>query len=283
MLRSQIRATDIDRLVLTKRYELLLSMIAGLTPEVSRTVDVHPARVFHVAPARQHAVVNDLLVTELEERTGAFDEACKALEQQIVRWSRSGMFVGLDTSVYLTHPDKLEELDIADLAGARGHDLHVLVPMVVIEELDGLKQRGDNQTRWRAAYTLAFLDKVLTRPTEPAQLRVADFSALQSGGIPRGEVSIELLFDPSRHVRLPVNDDEIIDRLLAARSLAARPITLITYDTSQSFKARAAGLRVNRLPMPIENEPEPVQKQRGGVRRKDRDRGAEREAGSSSP
>jgi len=152
----------------------------------------------------------------------------------------------------------------------------------VIEELDGLKQRGDTQARWRAGYTLRILNDVLTNPKEPARLRAADSSALQTGGIPRGEISVELLFDSPGHVRLPVNDDEIIDRLLAAQAIAGRPLTLITYDTSQSFKARAAGLRVIRLPMPIESEPEPEPKQGGRAGRKNREPVAKTKDGNGS-
>jgi predicted ribonuclease YlaK len=148
-------------------------------------------------------------------------------------------------------------MDVAKLIDVRGDDIHILVPMVIVEELDGLKQRGDNHARWRAGRTLAVLERVLPQPAAPGQLRVANSSQPESDGIPRGEVSVELVFDAPGHVRLPVNDDEIIDRLLTAQPLADRPITLITYDTNQAFKARAAGLRAIRLKMPIESEPEP--------------------------
>ncbi len=123
----------------------------------------------------------------------------------------------------------------------------------------------------------------LAKPTAPARLSVGDFSALQTGGIPRGEISVELLFDPPEHARLPVNDDEIIDRLMAAQSLAGRPVTLITYDTNQSFKARAAGLRVIRLAMPIESEPEPAPRERGGTACKKRGPAAKNTNSNSSP
>ncbi|WP_396888702.1 PIN domain-containing protein [Micromonospora reichwaldensis] len=43
---------------------------------------------------------------------------------------------------------------------------------------------------------------------------------------------------------LEVGDDEIIDRILACQPLAGRPITLITYDTHMSTKARAHGIPV---------------------------------------
>lgn len=262
MLRSQVRPRDINHLVLTKRYELLLSMVAP----VSRAADSSIARVYSsaeytaVGPVSE-PIVNDLLATEIEERTAAFGEAHIDLSKLIERWSRPGVFAVLDTSVYVTHPDKLENLDVAATLDVRCEDIHVLVPVVVVEELDGLKQRGDKHCRWRAAYTLGYLDKVLTNPTAPARLRADELTAHQ-------EISVELLLDPARHIRLPVNDDEIIDRTLAAQSLAGRPVTLVTCDTSQSFKARAAGLRARRLALPIEHEPEPDPS--GRTRRQDR-------------
>ena len=49
-----------------------------------------------------------------------------------------------------------------------------------------------------------------------------------------GAVVLELFFDPPDHVRLPINDDEIIDRTLAVQALADREVTLLTFDTGQS-------------------------------------------------
>lgn len=96
---------------------------------------------------------------------------------------------------------------------------------------------------------------MLKNTTGPARLRDEDFSALDAGGIPRGEITIELLFDPPGHIRLPINDDETIDRSVAIRPLADREITLLTYDTGQSMRARQAGLRVQKLSKPIEDKP----------------------------
>ena len=70
-------------------------------------------------------------------------------------------------------------------------------------------------------------------------------------GLTRGEVTIELVFDPPGYVRLPGNDDEIIDRALAVEPLADHKVTLLTYDTGQSTRARNAGLRVVKLSQDI--------------------------------
>ena len=67
---------------------------------------------------------------------------------------------------------------------------------------------------------------------------------------------MDILFDPPRHERLPINDDEIIDRALAAQGLAGTPVTLLTYDTSQAARGRHAGLAVNKLAKPLGDEPE---------------------------
>jgi predicted ribonuclease YlaK len=124
--------------------------------------------------------------------------------------------------------------------------VHLLVPIIVVDELDGLKKSKDRHQRWRAGYTLAVLDRLFASSAEPAQLTPEDFSVLGSGGLPRGEVTIELIFDPPGRVRLPINDDEIIDRVLAIQPLAGRDVTLLTYDTGQSTRALAAGLPVRK-------------------------------------
>ena len=128
---------------------------------------------------------------------------------------------------------------------ARGTPIHVLVPIVVVDELDRLEEGKDRHVRWRAGHTLGVLDELFTSSAGQPCLRIGDFSALQTGGIRRGEITMELVFDPPGHVRLPINDDEIIDRALAVEPLAARPVTLLTYDTGQSMRARAAGMPVN--------------------------------------
>jgi hypothetical protein len=239
-LSNQISAADFDQLVLTRSYDRLLSIAGTMTGG-----DIATQRV-----------LNGLVSLELTQRTDAFEAAIKALQEQTERWSRPGVFVVADTSFYIEHEDKLEDADFRPLLKIWEDPVHLLVPIVIVDELDGLKKSRNN--RWRPGYTLAVLDRVFASSTGPARLTPEDFSVLGSGGIPRGEVTIELVFDPPGHVRLPINDDEIIDRILAIQPLAGREVTLLTYDTGQSTRARAAGLRVNKLKSPAESEPAPT-------------------------
>lgn len=237
-LGSQISAADLDRLVLTPGYGRLLSIAGTMTG-----TDIATQRV-----------LNGMVSLELRQRVDDFDAAVKALEEQIQRWSRRGAFVAADTSFYIEHESKLEEVDFRPLLQIREEPVHLLVPIIVVDEMDGLKKSKSSHERWRAGYTVAVLDRVFANSTGPAQLTPEDFSALGSGGIPRGEVTIELVFDPPGHVRLPINDDEIIDRVMAVQPLAAREVTLLTYDTGQSTRARNAGLPVRKLAQPAKSE-----------------------------
>jgi predicted ribonuclease YlaK len=112
---------------------------------------------------------------------------------------------------------------------------------VVVDELDGLKKSKDKDTRWRAAYALTVLDRVLATSAGTAMAGTV-IPADQGGGC-----TVEIVFDPPGHMRLPINDDELIDRILAIQSLTGLQITLLTCDTGQSARARASGLSVKKL------------------------------------
>jgi hypothetical protein len=236
-LGNQISSADLDRLVLTPGYGRLLSAVGRLTG----------------LDAATQRVLNGMVSLELAQRTEEFGAACDTLESQIQSWSgQTAAFVVPDTSVYIESPDKLEDLDFAPLIDLdwSATPIRVLVPIVVVDELDGLKKIKDPHVRWRAGHTLGLLDQVFAKNTGPATLRAADTARS------RGYIRMEMVFDPPGHVRLPINDDEIVDRVLAIQPLVGRPVTLVTFDTGQSTRARAAGLTVTKLTKLIGEEPQ---------------------------
>jgi hypothetical protein len=236
MLERRISAADVDRLVLTRGYERLLATAGTLTG-----ADIGTQRV-----------LNGLIDHELLRRTQALEEAIQVLDAQIRRWPQDAIYAVADTSVYIEHDDKLRDLDFPPLLPVTWLDktIVVIVPVIVLDELDGLKQRGGDALRkWRAAYTLGVLEDVFFQPSSRSILRppAADGT--------RGAVFMDIFFDPPRHERLPINDDEIIDRTLAAQGLAGVPVTLLTFDTGQAARARNAGLTVKKLAKPLGEEP----------------------------
>lgn len=250
-LRYQISECDVAALVTNRRYELLLSSFGTMaSPEQG-----------------VQRVVNDLVTLELEQRTADLDETVKTLQAYQRRWSGVGDLVVLDTNFYLHHPDKLEDADISAVTGAHtsGSMMHVLVPIVVVDELDNLKQSKDKDVRWRSRYTVAVLDRVF-KGGPLGRLYPEDNTVTPEGLVGRGEVTMELLFDPPGHVRLPINDDEIVDRAVSVQVLAGRDVTLVTYDTGMSTRARNAGLKVGKLSEDIGEEPteDEAGRRRGG-------------------
>jgi hypothetical protein len=226
-LALEVRAADVDRIILSKRYWHLQSMVE----EGAR------------------GRLGNLLDAEFQERTRVVEDAVSTVKSEIVRWSQPGVLVVADTSFYITHPQKIEEADVASLLPIWEEKVRILVPILVVDELDGLKESRQSDVRWRAGYTLAVFYRILRVPSQPGPLRAEDFSAIDNatGGIPRGQVTVEILFDPAGHGRLPIADDEIVDRALAAQTLGGRGVTFLTYDTGQAMRARYAGLEAVKL------------------------------------
>jgi hypothetical protein len=235
LLRYHVSSADLESLVLTRRYWALEN-------------SAHPSTSMSPDGAER------LVATELEEREHGIGLAAQRLRERIERWPQTAVYLVPDTSFFVHHSDKLEDVDFAGgILHIREEPVRLLVPMVVVDELDDLKQSKDKHLRWRARHTLAVLDRLLRNPTEAAELRPPDYTPLGSGGLPRGQVTIEVLVDARGHVRLPINDDEIVDQAVSVQVLAGCPVTLLTFDTGQSMRARAAGIRCIKIEQPAED------------------------------
>lgn len=134
---------------------------------------------------------------------------------------------------------------------APGLGIHVLVPLLVVDELDRLKR--DNRGRSRARTALKTLNQVFANVSADrpmGRLRHA-YSTTQpdaTWGWGRSRWSCCL----TRQTRsgCPDNDAEIVDRALAVQAIAGQPVTMVTYDTSMSFRARQVGLKDLLLTLP---------------------------------
>lgn len=238
LLHGQVSDRDLERLILTRRYEQLFSAVGTL------------------ANLLDERVLNGLVALELGQRVDAFNEAITAIETQVQRWQPYGNFVVPDTSFFIQHEQKLEKVEFGPVLNVWQSPVNLLVPIVVVDELDALKESRDRRVRWRAGYTLAVLDRLFDKTSGRARLRAAPSIAPAPGKQSSSEITVELLFDPPGHQRLPIADDEIVDRALTIEPLASRRVTLLTYDTGQSMRARAAGLQAVKLRKEIGDEPE---------------------------
>jgi len=223
-----LRPADLDRLVLTRRYWLLQRLPAAQGQDFYSPVDL-----------------------ELEERTNDLEQAIRDLTEQDARWSAPGHVLVADTNFFLHASQRLGDADLALAINAHADPLHLVIPIVVVDELDALKRTGKTGTRVRARQTLATINQILLSGPERRQLRPAQTLPATGGGeVLRGAVNVQVLLDPPSHQRLPINDDEIVDRAVAVASLAERQVYLLTYDNGMRFRGRAADLLVPELEQP---------------------------------
>ncbi|EWM19867.1 PIN domain-containing protein [Kutzneria sp. 744] len=208
-LGQKVSTTTADRLVRTRRYELLLanSVAMSATP----VVDVY-----------QERLLNTMVTNELTARSDALERAITELDGA-KRWRSWSWLVVLDTNVYLEHERKLEDLDFGDMIGAGDQSVQLLVPIAVVDELDRAKR--NDRTRWRGAYSLAHIIRTVNE--NDGVLRDTDPSSARDQ--PRhGRVTVEIVSDPPGHRRLPDPDDEIVDRALDIQLRAGAAVTMVT-------------------------------------------------------
>ena len=241
-LTYQVSAADLDQLVLTHGYDRLLA--ASTMPGT----DVGTQRV-----------LNGMLSLELDQRVNAFAATIAAVQNQIARWHGEGVFTVPDTSFYIEHYDKLQDADFRPILKIRHEPVHILVPIAVVDELDGLKKSKDTHTRWRAGLTLAVLDRAISSPPDagscgPWTPRRSTPAAGSWPGHHRDPLR------PAGHVRLLMSDVEIISRIVAIEPWPA-PGHARHLDTGQATRGRAAGLQVRKLDKP---EPDPESPTAGG-------------------
>ncbi len=222
-LTNQLSEREIERLVFTRRYEHLLAGAADF------------------GAGYMEKFTNSLVRLELRQRQAAFQDAVRGLQKAIDSSPEVDLTVVFDTCMFIQHPQELEFIDWAELTGVSTGIISLMVPIVVIDELDRLKESTNKQTRYRARRALKAIDSRF--PWGGRQ----DALLHQEGGL---RVTAEILFDPPAHTRLPIADDEIVDRALAVRPLVGGEMKLFTYDTGQSTRARHAGLDVEKLSTP---------------------------------
>lgn len=127
----------------------------------------------------------------------------------------------LDTNVLIHDPEAFLQFQ----------DNNVILPITVIEELDKLK-RGNGEIPFSARQTLRLLDSF--RETG----KISSGVMLPNGG------TLRVVIDKESHLHRPSDDNRIISTAvsLAIKENHAKPVILVSKDTSVRIKADALGL-----------------------------------------
>jgi predicted ribonuclease YlaK len=173
----------------------------------------------------------------------------KEMEDRLNHWKKvDGALFIADTNIYLHQEVEFQELDWENITEAGGRGAHLVIPLLVLVELDRHKRingkvvskTNNMPVRTRARMTLRYVNELFKETSESQVLKLAN--------PPFGPVTTSLLLDNPRHSPLPDPDSEFLDRTRALKDFIDRDVCVLTSDSSMAFRARAIGLKVKRLP-----------------------------------
>jgi hypothetical protein len=181
---------------------------------------------------------------ELHERAIDLEAALAALTVAERWWSdpRQPYVAVIDTNIYLHSDREIGHLPWRELLEVEGRldRIRVVVPLLVVDELDKAKLR--NNVQKRAKDTLKSLYSWFK--SNPDGLHELPSPT------DHGRVTVELMMDGPGHVRLDRADDELIERAAALQRLRNGDVQFVTFDTGAAFRAEMAELVVHRLEQP---------------------------------
>jgi predicted ribonuclease YlaK len=160
---------------------------------------------------------------------GRLEETASALEKLSVFASRPGFIFVPDTSGLIEGPALLDFPWHELVAFPEGETARLVVPILVVEELDELKRHRDAERRRRARQTLRALWELPRDGSGVAQIGPS--------------ATLEVLLDDPSHARMPVPDVEIVDRARYLHEITGREVALVAADLAILFRAREMGLR----------------------------------------
>jgi predicted ribonuclease YlaK len=153
-----------------------------------------------------------------------------------------GRIVVADTSFFHHHPEKLDEIDLSEVLESREAPIGLVVPMVVIDELEKQKNASQKHIRWRSPVTLAVIERTAGRSgirqvARGRLLRPPRWRNPQRRPVARRAVRsarTQTAADQRRRDRRTAR--------LAVQLLSGKGVTFLTYDTNPTLRARHAGL-----------------------------------------
>jgi hypothetical protein len=196
--------------------------------------------LLHLVSLRdQVPTIASLINTELQLRIETLTATITAIES--LQRSLSDLVIVIDTSVMMNAGPRLAKIDWDDVVNAITRQASFVVPIRVVEELEGLKDRGSAAQRSNARHALKWLSSTLGNATEQVPFPPGVEKSDTHASAPAGDANIRVLVDDLARVALVDGDRDIIDRALQLKPYTDRVI-LVTMDNAMTFRAGALAL-----------------------------------------
>lgn len=211
--------------------------LRGLLADDAAQAGLQTERHWHIrnltaATARPAELIN----AEINAQAARLRQAADALDASVGRLTGTpGQIVVCDTNVFL-HYQRFDQVSWPAIAGAI--PVRVVIPLIVVEELDAKKYAGDPDLRRRAQRILRALERLLS------SARDSDSHAVPLGD----EVTLEVLGDDAGHTRRANADDEILDRCEYLEQVTGSRVLVVTGDVGMRVRAGGRRLQVRAMP-----------------------------------
>lgn len=214
MLSNVLDIDLVDDLVCTERYWALRTA-RGDEPRLTPTV-----------------------LAEMERRQRALDALAVELERERLHWgSGASTLVVPDTNLFLQKDAPFTEIDWPSVIQTDG-EVRLVVPLVVVHELDRLKRQGNSTTATLARTSLRWLLDIL--PRDP-QARSGPLTAME----PSTTVEAYVHDGPTR----PEDADGLIIEVTAwLAAVSSQTTVLITRDLGMRLRAVPLGVDARLVP-----------------------------------
>ncbi|WP_438354753.1 PIN domain-containing protein [Microbacterium sp. CJ88] len=190
-----------------------------------------------VAPDLSQRATHDAVAHAIRMTVQRLDDARQSLEKATGIW-RNRATVVLDTNVLLQHIQELADIPWAKaLDWDRDQPIALGIPLVVVAELDGLK--ASNASHVAADGTKTPLRTLARNALRTLSVWFAGPHVIHE--LHQDRLYAVLMMDDLRHVRLPSNDAEIVDRALQVRPFV-RDLAVASDDVALRFQAAKLGL-----------------------------------------
>ncbi len=182
--------------------------------------------------------LNTLIEREYESRQQALQQLAERLRAQSSRWERQAApLVIPDTNMFLDKDETIDQIDWT-MAADSNMEVRLVVPLIVIHELDRLKRQGNGTTAQAARAAIRWLACALPPEGEARSER------FERQG--RGATTVEAYLHDGP-TRPPDADAVIIDVCKWLTTVSSLPVTLVTKDLNMSLRATAADVTVTYL------------------------------------
>ena len=203
--------------------------LADVTPDLGVVDMLHTSRYWAIrALVPSDARPIPLIEGEIRAQRDALHRLRIDLETRIGRaTSAPGHITVLDTHTLLHYqlPDSINWREVVGVDQVR-----LVIPLRVVEELDGKKYGGSQKLRERSRALLPRLDEMVGMGGTP-------------GPPIRDGVTLEVLIEPGARVKSVDADEEILDTCRELSQLSGQQggVTLVTGDTAMRMRAEAIG------------------------------------------